>query len=413
MGSFPGLLRTLAPDGVAAVKALLVERNVARFAAARAADALGAGLGRGWSPLRLTELDPPELPGEGWQRVRPLLSGICGSDLATVSARSSRWFEPIVSFPFVPGHEVVGELASGQRVVIEPVLHCVTRGIGDLCPFCQKGQIGNCEHIDTGELPPGLQSGYCKATGGGWSAEMVAHDAQIHLVPQSFTDEDAVMVEPAACGLHSALRAQVSEGSVVVVLGAGTLGLCVVAALRRFSLPGTLIISAKHSHQRDLAVELGADVVTRPSEVERAVRRVTRTFEVGKRLAGGADVVIDCVGSASSLEEALGMVRPRGRVVMAGMPGPLRVDLAPLWQREIELVGAYTYGVEELGTGSKRSFDLAFELVEAAGLGRLVSARYPLQRYEEALAHAADSGHRGAVKVVFEPQAKSPSWRTQ
>ena len=113
----------------AVVKALQFERNVPRYAAARVAGAVVPGKGAAWGPLRLRDVDVPDLPADGWQRVRPRLSGICGSDLATVDGRSSRYFEPIVSFPFVPGHEVVGELDDGSRVVLEAVLGCAARGI--------------------------------------------------------------------------------------------------------------------------------------------------------------------------------------------------------------------------------------------------------------------------------------------
>jgi NADPH:quinone reductase-like Zn-dependent oxidoreductase len=106
------------------------------------------------------------------------------------------------------------------------------------------------------------------------------------------------------------------------------------------------------------------------------------------------------VGSAASLTQALGIVRPGGRIVMVGMPGSLTVDLTPLWQREVELVGTYAYGFEP-GPG-RRSFDLAFELVAEAGLDRLVSATYPLARHVAALAHAAEAGSRGAVKIAFD-----------
>ena len=69
------------------------------------------------------------LTGPDWHRVRPRLAGICGSDLATIDGRSSRWFEPIVSFPFVPGHEIVGDLDDDSRVVIQPTLTCAARGV--------------------------------------------------------------------------------------------------------------------------------------------------------------------------------------------------------------------------------------------------------------------------------------------
>lgn len=90
------------------VKALVFERKELKYAVAAIGSRLSPGFGSQVGPLRLKDIDPPEIPGDGWERVFPLLSGICGSDLATVDGRSSRYFEPLVSFPFVPGHEVFG-----------------------------------------------------------------------------------------------------------------------------------------------------------------------------------------------------------------------------------------------------------------------------------------------------------------
>src|SRR5512142_1941217 len=100
------------------MRALLFERSLPKYGAAMVASRLRPGAGAKVGPLRLAEIDEPELPGDGWQYVRPRLAGICGSDLATIDGRSSRYFEPIVSFPFVPGHEIVGELQDGRRVVV-------------------------------------------------------------------------------------------------------------------------------------------------------------------------------------------------------------------------------------------------------------------------------------------------------
>jgi threonine dehydrogenase-like Zn-dependent dehydrogenase len=390
------------------MKGLVFERNVARFAASRMVSVLG-GSGRGVTvgPLHLTDVEPPELPGSGWHRVRPLLAGICGSDLSTLDGRSSRYFEDVVSFPFVPGHEVVGTLDDDTRVVVEPVLGCVARGITPRCAACSEGRTGGCERVAFGHLAPGLQIGYCSDTGGGWSAGgLVAHETQLHPVPESLSDEEAVMVEPAACAVHAALAAGVDASHTVAVLGAGTLGLCTVAALAHLAPPGTLLVGAKYAHQRRLATDLGADEVVDPDQLVRAVRRNSRSLEASATLTGGADVVIDCVGSEESLSQALSMVRPRGRVVLVGMPGRVTVDLASLWHREVAVTGAYAYGNEDIGGLLRRTFDVAMELVAAKSLGRLVSARYPLDRFEEALAHAGAAGRRGAVKVVFDLRAR-------
>ncbi|HEX3394588.1 MAG TPA: zinc-binding dehydrogenase [Acidimicrobiales bacterium] len=383
----------------------MFERSLPRYAAAKVAAAFGAGLGARVGPLALSDIPEPELPGPDWRRVRPRLAGICGSDLSTVDGKASAYFEPLVSFPFVPGHEIVGELDDGTRVVVEPVLGCAVRGVAPPCAACAGGHIDRCERLAFGHLAPGMQTGYCTDTGGGWSTALVAHQTQLHPVPDTMSDETAVMIEPAACAVHAALGSG-AFGRTVLVLGAGTLGLCVTAALRRFAAPSTLMVAAKHPQQRRLAAELGADLVVGSEEVRRAVRRTTASLRVGTGLSGGVEVVVDCVGSQASLAEDLAVVAPGGTIVLLGMPATVAVDLTPLWQRQITLRGSYAYGVEDEVAGSPplpaRTFDMAFDLVTEAGLDRLVSATYTLDRYRDAIDHAANAGRRDAVKVAFD-----------
>jgi threonine dehydrogenase-like Zn-dependent dehydrogenase len=408
---------------------LLFERSLPRFAAARLASSFGSGRGAGVGPLRLVERDAPEVPSVGWVHVDPILSGICGSDLATLDGRSSRYFEDIVSFPFVPGHEVVGTvaedasgalgglLAAGSRVVLQPVLGCAARGIEPQCPACQAGHVGNCGYIAFGHIRPGLQTGFCADTGGGWStAGLVAHSTQLYAVPDELTDEDAVTVEPVACAVHAVLGAPIAAGDVVAVIGAGTLGLLVTAALGhlgttgRSPTPGAVLVGARYPHQLRLARELGATEALPSDQLGRAVRRHSRSLSYGgasgvtATLSGGADIVFDCVGSPESIAQSLAMVRPRGTVALVGMPGKVTVDLAPLWHREVRLAGAYAYGTER-GPGPDdaiSTFALAFDVAAAQRTGRLVSATYPLTRFEDAVAHAGSAGRRGAVKIAFD-----------
>jgi threonine dehydrogenase-like Zn-dependent dehydrogenase len=119
------------------------------------------------------------------------------------------------------------------------------------------------------------------------------------------------------------------------------------------------------------------------------------------QLTGGVRVAFDCVGSAASIADALAVTAPGGTVVLLGMPAHLGIDLTPLWQREIRLMGAYAYGPEP-AAGGRHSFSLAMQVVEAAGLDRLVGATYSLDRYADAIEHASTAGRRGTVKVVFD-----------
>ena len=392
-------------------------RSAPRYLTARAVGDRAPGLVAGpLAPLRLASLKDPEPAGRDWARLKPSLAGICGSDIATIGGRSSFYFSPLVSLPFVPGHEVVGELLddcgdlqAGQRVVISSVLGCAARGQEDLCPNCSAGNYGRCDRVTVGDLKAGLQTGYCKDTGGGWGRMMQAHSSQLWAVPPEMDEKTAVLVEPLACAIHAALRAQISDGASVLVVGAGTVGLLTLIALRRFTAAGHIVVAAKHPRQRAAAQTAGADEVVRPEHAVKAVRRnehaVKLTPERGMEfLLGGVDVAIECVGSKSALDLALRTTKAGGRVVLSGIPGP-GADLTPLWFRELELVGAYTGGMENVEGGPRHSFALALELASSLPiLEQLVGATYPLDRWREALDHAMSAGRLGTFKVAFAPQ---------
>jgi threonine dehydrogenase-like Zn-dependent dehydrogenase len=373
------------------VKALVFSRKPARYAAAMVAGALRPGRGARYGPLSLRDVDPPDLPGPGWLPLRPRLSGICGSDMATIDGRSSRYFEPIVSFPFTPGHEIVGNLEDGRRVVVVPVLTCAPRGIDPPCAPCAAGHLNLCERVAFGHLEPGLQCGFCESTGGGWSQEMIVHESQVVDVADELSDRQSVMIEPTACAVHAAH--QVDAGRVAVI-GAGTLGLVTIAAVRRLSPATEIIATAKHPEQKRWAKELGADVTCAPGELARAVRSTTGSMVIGNQLTGGVPAVVDCVGTEATLTQALQVVAPGGTVHVVGMPAQTTLDLTALWHRETILRGCYAY--------ERADFETAAELVASLALDRLLSATYPLARYEDAIDHAANAGARGAVKIAFD-----------
>jgi threonine dehydrogenase-like Zn-dependent dehydrogenase len=398
--------------------ALEMFRSIPRFAAAKAARGRVPGLLIGpMAPLRLASRDEPQVRHPDWALVRPRLSGICGSDLGAVTGATSLYFSALVSMPFIPGHEVVGDLTQdcadlpkGTRVVIDPVLACAARGLPP-CGSCRDGRTNVCDHVTVGHLTPGLQTGFCASTGGGWGERLAVHRSQLHVVPDDLPDERAVLVEPLACAVQLARRAQVPAGGSVLVSGAGAVGLFAVLALRELTDAGRITVIAKHSRQAALARAFGATDVAAPDEAMRAVRRATRALRVAPQglpgpaqrwsgasemLLGGVDVAIDAVGSTRSLDTSLRSTRAGGRVVLSGMPSG--ADLSPAWFRELEVAGTYASAGD--------AFDVALRLAGQAPLDDVVGGRYPLHRWREALDHAHSAGRLGTVKVCFDVRSR-------
>ena len=383
------------------MKALQVYRSVPRYLAVRALSGRIPGAA-GMAPVRLAETSAPRTP-DGWVRLRTRLSGICGSDLATVSGSSSLYFSPLVSLPFTPGHEVLAEtlddapgLPAGTRVVLDPVLGCLARGLTP-CPSCANNDTGRCARVTLGHVSPGLQTGFCADTGGGWSAELVAHPSQLHVVPADLSDERAVLAEPLACSVHVVRQAAVTAGESTLIVGAGSVGLLTTLALTALSPASVVTVVAKHSRQASLARALGADTTVAPGEALRAIRRTTGAVVLRPErghdfLLGGVDVAIECTGTSAGLDLALRATRAGGRVVLAGMPAG--VDLTPVWFRELQLIGAYATGRDDFAT--------ALRLLGDERLGGIVSSFHPLDRWREALDEAGAAGRLGLTKVGFD-----------
>jgi threonine dehydrogenase-like Zn-dependent dehydrogenase len=372
----------------------------------RASGAIAANV----SPLRLVTRPEPRLPGSGWTRVKPLLSGICGSDLGLLTGRNSPYLSAVISLPFTPGHEVVGQtlddlpdIPKGTRVVLDPVLGCLPRATRR-CEHCEAAQAGDsaahsrCNHVTSGAVAAGIQTGFCADTGGGWGRQLVAHESQLHVVPDSLDTREAVLVEPLACAVHSVRRIEIPDGASVLVIGAGTVGLLTILALREYTKAGPIYAIAKHGHQRERARELGATEVFSTDRAARALRRATGGFLARPQrgdefLLGGADLAFECTGG-SGLDSALRLVKAGGTVLLSGMPNA-GSDLTPVWFRELNLVGAYASG--------GRDFPDAMALAQTAPLQGYVDAVYPLSRWREAIGHASAAGRLGTVKVAFDP----------
>ncbi|MGH2358346.1 MAG: zinc-dependent alcohol dehydrogenase [Candidatus Limnocylindria bacterium] len=373
--------------------------------------------------LTLDRYERPALPGPAWARLRPILSGICGTDLSLLTGRASAVLSPFASFPAVLGHEVVGAVeeagadagvAVGQRVVLDPVISCHVRGL-EPCEACVGGAARFCRRAADGPMAPGMLIGYCHDLPGGWSESMLAHASQLHAVPSTLPDEVALLVEPFAVALHAVLAEPPEDGNRVLVVGGGSVGLCTLAALRLAAPGAEVAIVVRHDAQADLASRLGAHHVVRDQDGRGAERAaVTLVGALPHRplvgpsvLVGGFEQVYDCVGSRSSLAASLRVASPGGRVVLVGGPAEIeRLDLTLAWTRELRVHGTYVYGREASVAGAPHTFDHAMGLLAAhpeLPLGELVTHRFGLEDWRQALATALGRRAHGSLKVAFAP----------
>ena len=358
----------------------------------------------------------PPLPGPRWVRVRTRLAGICGSDLHLVFVHGSLSVAPAAlpgRSPGFLGHEAVGEvvevggevksLAPGDRVAMDGSSDCFSMGIDPPCRACAEGNRIVCHNATELREP--------QPAGGGWAEEFVRHESNLFRVPPGLSDEEAVLLEPASNGVRAAMRARPEPGERALVIGAGTIGLMTIQALRA-AQPGLDITAAVlFDRQAREATGRGADRALVREDLYEATARLTgahihKGFGRNRVATGGFDLACDCVGSAGTLGTALRCMRAGGRVVLVGAAlAPMSVDLTPVWYHEVDVRGMRSHGVEEWEGERLASYA---RVVKWLGEGRLklagmVTQRFALGEYRRALslAVARDKGREWSLKVAF------------
>ncbi len=406
------------------MEALQFSDSIPRYALSKV---LGTGTSRAfWSDLaclRLKTVDEPTLPTEEWVRVRTRYGGICGSDIGLVTLHSSTSTSAYTSFPFTVGHENVGRVAEtgskvrgidvGQRVVVDPLLGCRVRGFADLCPMCARGDYNLCQRFREGSIAAGMLTGFCRDTGGSWSPAFVAHQSQLVVVPDSVSDENAVLAEPFAVALHAVLRNRPADDQTVLIIGAGVIGLATLAAIRAIGSKARVIITARHPFQIEMARRLKADEVIKPkrgAEFYRQIADVTGASVykpvIGKDVvSGGANLVFECVGSNNTVDDALRLTAASGRMVLVGLAGiPRGIDWSPIWLSEVEVRGSFCYAMEDFAGERISTMQLALTMMaeRTVDLAPLLTHRFAVSDYRNALETVTSKGKSGVIKAVFD-----------
>jgi L-iditol 2-dehydrogenase len=371
-------------------------------------------------PVSLVDLAEPGLPGPAWARVAVTAGGICGSDLHLFSRDTgpSPTLVALAAFPFVMGHEIGGRVietgpecpvAVGTRVAVDPTIGCVARGIEPACRHCAAGWAQNCLNLGDKTLTPGLSLGYTSDLGGGWAEQVVGHASMLHPLPDGVPDAAASLHEPTSIAVHGLMRQPPRDGDQVMVVGAGIIGLCALAALRHLFPASEVTVLARHDHQAEAARTVGAHHVVRPEPdgghfarlAEISGARMSGTGR-GLMLMGGFPYVVEAVGAPASVTEALRVVDNRGTVLLLGAAGVSEVDLTQVWFKEAALVGAWGHCVD----GTSHSIDRALDVLAAGALpfASVLTHRFPLTDVREAVTTALDRKGTGAIKVTLQPQ---------
>ena len=369
---------------------------------------------------RYADVATPDLPNEHWVRIRTRLGGICGSDLAIVGLEASPSTSPFSSFPFVIGHENVGTIEAcgtavrnfgvGDRITVNPLLCCEPRAVSPPCAACADGHHSRCDHFTDGSLPPGMFIGTTRSLGGSWGEQFVAHESQLVRVHDTVSDAGAVMTEPFACCVHAVHGAKLQRGQRILVIGAGTMGLLMVAAIKALAPDSPVTVLARHPFQARHATHLGAarTVMARGDYLgdlaEAAGTRLLKPI-LGRPIGvGGFDAVFVCISSTRGVEDAMRFSRAGGTIVLLGNATTLKgLDWTPLWIKELTFRGTLAYGGHAHGGADTNAFTIASTLIAdgRAQIAGLVTHQFSLSDYRAALHTARAKGPVESVKVVF------------
>lgn len=331
--------------------------------------------------------------GPGEVLVKVEACGVCASDVKAYKGAESYWGGPTmaawVQAPFIPGHEFIGHVAAlgegagerlglaiGDRVTADQIVPC------GRCRYCVRGQYWMCQVHN--------MFGYQGVTNGAWAEYMkFPTEAHVHRLPANLPMELAVLTEPVAGAVHAVERARIEFGDVVVISGAGPIGLAMVG-LARLRGPKAVVSLDLDERRLALARRFGADLALNPSAVDvvETVRFMTDGY--------GCDVYIEAAGHPSSISQGLNMVRKLGRFVEFSVFGePATIDWSFIGEKkELDVYGShispYTYpvAIDFLNRG----------LIHMDGV---VTHVLPLEQVEDAL-HLVAAGTE-SIKVVLRP----------
>lgn len=337
--------------------------------------------------IRVEMIDMPRAQ-EGEIVIKVEACGICAGD-AKAHHGCPAWWEgenPYIKAPYVPGHEFVGTIVEigegvagyeiGDRVTSEQIIPCWK------CKFCTRGQYWMCKKHDI--------YGFQNYNNGGMAEYMkFPKGALVYKVPKDLPLKKAVLIEPFACGKHTVDRANIKNEDVVVLAGAGALGLGMIGAIAQRN-PKLLIVLDLNEDRLALAKEFGADLVWNPA-------KINVTDEIMKLTGGyGCDVYIEATGHPAAVQQGLDMVRSLGTFIeFSVFNDPALIDWSVIGNgKELNLLGAHL---------SPYSYPTVIEWLENGKLPAdgVVTHTYSIDEWEKAYQMVDNA--KESIKVVIIP----------
>lgn len=331
---------------------------------------------------------PVPVPKDGEILAKVEICGICAGDIKASHGTARFWggdgMPGFCKPPFIPGHEFVGRVVAlgknasggfqiGDRIISEQIVPC-----GE-CYYCKRDMYWLCDPHDV--------YGFKKYLNGGMAEYVILPKGSINYkVPDELTPEQAVLIEPFACSLHGVRQSRANVDDVVVLAGAGTLGLGMVSCLKLRN-PKKLIVLDMIDKRLELAKRFGADIVLNPSRdnVAEVINNITNGV--------GCDIYIEATGHPSAVQQGLDLVRKAGTFVeFSVMSGPSTIDWSIIGDaKEITIYGSqlspYCYDpvIDDIKTNRIKTVDIVTHL-------------FQLEQWETAFATAQT---KEALKVAF------------
>lgn len=277
-------------------------------------------------PLHIAHAEEPK-PKRDSLLLKVCRCGICGSDLHMTE-------DPVfgVRQGDILGHEFSGEVIEigadvegfklGDQVTVAP-----NRGCGH-CPSCLAGDPAWCADM--------------VLIGGGYAQYSAVTARQCRKLPVGISASDGALSEPLSVALHGVMQAKMQQGDKVLVVGAGAIGLAVAFWARRLGA-GKVAVTDLHTYQEERAMALGANAFVQAD--------AEQSPNVAKALGGAPDIVFECVGKPGLIDHCIGLVRPRGKVVVLGLCTPRdHLDSFRAISKEVTIIMSVFFTMHEFAT---------------------------------------------------------------